>query len=74
MTKDAVPKIHSRPLRDDDVRGVRDLLVETHSISPPGFNWEVPRWDGLRLYNPTPDWEPAWNPECGSGKQGTVAS
>lgn len=39
---------------------MRDLLVETHSISPPDFNWEVRRWDGWRFYNPTPEWDPAW--------------
>ncbi len=53
--------IRSRSLRnDDDVRRVRDLLVETHSISPPGFNWEVRRWDGFRFYTPTLEWNPAW--------------
>lgn len=61
MTATAVSPIVSRPLRDDvDVRRVRDLLVETHPITAPGFNWEVRRWDGWRFYRPTPTWEPAW--------------
>ena len=61
MTQGAPSQIRCRPLRDDeDVRRVRDLLVETHSISPPGFNWEVRRWDGWRFYNPTAEWDPAW--------------
>jgi GNAT superfamily N-acetyltransferase len=56
-----VPQIRSRPLRNDlDVRRVRDLLVETHSISPPGFNWEVRRWDGWRFYTANPEWNPTW--------------
>jgi GNAT superfamily N-acetyltransferase len=53
--------IRSRPLRDDDdVRRVRDLLIETHPISPPGFNWEVRRWDGFRFYTPTSEFDPTW--------------
>jgi GNAT superfamily N-acetyltransferase len=61
MTQETAPQIRSRPLRDDDdVRRVRDLLVETHPISPPGFNWEVRRWDGWRFYTPNPEWNPAW--------------
>lgn len=61
MAGAATPQIRSRPLRDDhDVRRVRDLLVETHSLSPPGFNWEVRRWDGWRFYNPTGRWNPQW--------------
>jgi GNAT superfamily N-acetyltransferase len=56
-----MPQIRSRPLRDDlDVRRVRELLVETHSISPPGFNWEVRRWDGWRFYTANPEWNPTW--------------
>jgi len=54
-------RIGSRPLRDDlDVRRIRDLLVETHPISPPGFNWEVRRWDGWRFYSNTPVWNSEW--------------
>lgn len=61
MTQPTAPTIRSRPLRDDlDIQRVRDLLVETHSISPPGFNWEVRRWDGWRYYNPTGEWDPTW--------------
>lgn len=61
MPPATTPHIRNRPLRDnDDVRRVRDLLVETHSISPPGFNWEVRRWDGWRFYNPTAEWNPTW--------------
>ena len=61
MNGAALPHIRSRPLRDDgDVRRVRDLLVETHSISAPGFNWGVRRWDGWRFYNSTAEWNPTW--------------
>lgn len=53
-------RVRHRPLRDDnDVRRVRELLVETHAISPPGFNWEVRRWDGWRYYSKSPEWDPA---------------
>lgn len=43
---------------DDDFRRVRRLLVETHAITPVGFNWEVRRWDGWRFYSSNPEWDP----------------
>lgn len=61
MTSSPLPAIRNRPIRDDgDFQRVRDLLVETHAIAPPGFNWEVRRWDGWRYYNPTSEWNPEW--------------
>ena len=55
-----MPHISNRSIRNgEDFQRIRDLLVTTHSISPPGFNWEVRRWDGMRFYNPSPDWDSA---------------
>ncbi len=45
---------------DEDFRLVRNLLIETHALSPPGFNWDIRRWDGSHFYNETPGWNPRW--------------
>lgn len=56
-----MPHIRNRAIRGDvDSNRVRSLLVETHAISPPDFNWEVRRWDGWRFYNASPEWDPSW--------------
>jgi mycothiol synthase len=36
---------------------IRNLLVDTYPITPPGFNWEVRHWDGQRFHQGdlTPD-------------------
>jgi len=47
----------SRLLGDDhDWKLVRDLLVETYSITPLDFNWDVRRWDGWRWYQNDDSW------------------
>lgn len=52
-------KILSRQIaNDDDFSAVRNSLIETYPITPPGFNWEVRRWDGWRFYANSPDWNP----------------
>jgi GNAT superfamily N-acetyltransferase len=45
---------------DDDFWRVRSLLIKTHAITPPGFNWEIRRWDGWRFYDEDPSWQPEW--------------
>ena len=50
--------VTSRPYRgdtDDDWWAVRELLVRSHAGSPPGWNWDVRRWDGSRFHRETPD-------------------
>ena len=43
--------ITARPLQtEDDFRRVRDLLIEVHSLVPPGWNWEIRRWEGIRFH------------------------
>lgn len=39
-------------LREEDFESVRNLLIDTQRITPPGFNWETRRWDGARYHNP----------------------
>jgi mycothiol synthase len=48
--------VRSRPYRSDDADWwrVRDLLVATHTGSPPSWNWDVRRWDGLRFHREDP--------------------
>jgi ribosomal protein S18 acetylase RimI-like enzyme len=51
-----------RPFRsvgDADWWAVRDLLVRSQSASPPGWNWDVRRWDGLRYHRAVPSL-PGW--------------
>jgi GNAT superfamily N-acetyltransferase len=39
--------ITSRSFRfEPDFARVRGLLIETYPITPPGFNWEIRRWEG----------------------------
>jgi mycothiol synthase len=44
---------------DADWWAIRDLLVRTHSGSPPGWNWDVRRWDGSRFHDEDPGL-PGW--------------
>jgi len=46
---------------DEDFKRVRQLLVETYSNTPVGFNWEVRRWDGWRYYDKESEWDSARN-------------
>lgn len=57
----ALPQPYGRALRDEsDVRRIRDLLLETHSITPVDWNWEVRRWDGWRYHRSDLAWDPLW--------------
>ena len=54
--------VSARPWReadDADWWAVRELLVRTHHASPPGWNWDVRRWDGSRFHNGVPGL-PGW--------------
>ncbi|HYO42975.1 MAG TPA: GNAT family N-acetyltransferase [Candidatus Limnocylindrales bacterium] len=43
-----------RPADDADWWAIRELLVRTHAASPPGWNWDIRRWDGSRFHNDVP--------------------
>lgn len=59
MTTDTTHLI-ARPIQGDrDFWRIRDLLIETHPITPRGFNWDIRRWEGRRFYNPDPA-DPRW--------------
>jgi predicted N-acetyltransferase YhbS len=45
--------------REEEWWAVRDFLVETFSIAPPGHVWETRRWDGHRFHRAEP-WDPPW--------------
>ena len=45
---------------DRDWQRIRNLIVDTYPISPPGFNWEVRRWDGMRFHGDDPAPNPSW--------------
>ncbi len=54
--------VMSRPLRDeDDFWRMRALLIDTVSLIPIGFNWDMRRLDGKRFYEAVVDenWPPA---------------
>lgn len=40
---------------DADWWAVRALIVATQAIAPPGWNWEIRRWDGSRFHRETPE-------------------
>ena len=49
--------VTSRPCDENDDAdwwAVRDLLVRAHHASPPGWNWDIRRWDGSRFHNEIP--------------------
>lgn len=54
-----------RPYRTDpagsdaDWQAIRELLVRSHAGSPPGWNWDVRRWDGSRFHSELPELSPA---------------
>lgn len=61
VTHHAVAAIRSRPFAgEEDFWHVRQLLIRTHMITPPGFNWEIRRWDGGRYHNAEAALDPAW--------------
>lgn len=39
---------------------MRAFLIRVGSATPPGFVWEVRRWDGQRHYDDSPDFDPTW--------------
>lgn len=58
----STPKITSRPLTTDpDFWRVRDLLIQTYSITPFGFNWEIRRWEGRRFHDDNPEQLGPWS-------------
>ena len=45
-----------RPFRDDeDWWRIRRLLVRSHDMAPPSWNWAIRRWDGSRFHDEVPD-------------------
>jgi mycothiol synthase len=56
-----IQNITARPFEgDDDFWKVRDLLIETYRIAPPGHNWEIRRWDGQRFHHENARLNPRW--------------
>lgn len=53
--------VTSRPLQnEEDYWRVYRLLVESVPITPPGFNWDMRRWEGKRFYDENPTGDPNW--------------
>ncbi|MFZ0548355.1 MAG: N-acetyltransferase [Candidatus Promineifilaceae bacterium] len=50
-----------RPIQEADFERVRLLLLESTALTPPGFNWNIRRWEGCRWYNPAAAGNPDWN-------------
>jgi ribosomal protein S18 acetylase RimI-like enzyme len=54
-------RVVSRPLDgEDDFWRVNQLLQEIAAIEPPGFVWDVRRWDGRLHYAEEPGLKPEW--------------
>jgi mycothiol synthase len=54
------PRIFTRPIECEmDWWRVRNLLIETHALCGPEFNWEIRHWDGNRFHREGPLWNPA---------------
>lgn len=57
-TETGTQVVTARPLAsDDDFWLVRNLLLETAPLTPPGFNWEMRRWEGLCFHDENPSWQ-----------------
>jgi ribosomal protein S18 acetylase RimI-like enzyme len=55
------PRVLSRSAQgDEDFWRVRDFLIATCTLTPPGFNWDIRRWDGMRFYESDPSLDPRW--------------
>ena len=49
------PAAIARPCRDErDLWRIRSLLVETHPLVQPGWNWDIRRWDGWLFHREAP--------------------
>jgi len=56
----ALYSFRTHPLESEkDWWRVRQLLIETHPITGPEFNWEIRHWDGDRCLRNGPPWLPA---------------
>ena len=40
---------------DEDFGRVRRLILESYSLTPPGLNWEMRRWDGWHYHGAEPE-------------------
>ena len=53
--------IRERPYRHEtDFKKVWNLLVDTYPVTPPGFNWEIRRWEGWCFHN-EPQKQHSWD-------------
>jgi predicted N-acetyltransferase YhbS len=58
------PQVRARGIEgESDFYIVRNLLIETYPITPPGFNWDIRRWDGSFFYSEKPGWDRRWRGE-----------
>ena len=59
-------QIHSEQILSRHAEGegdywrVHSLLIETYALTPPGFNWDIRRWEGMRFYDVDPSLDPDW--------------
>lgn len=56
----AQDQISVRGMQEADFWRVRDFLIETYPLVPPGYNWEIRRWDGKRFHNDDLSWYSGW--------------
>ncbi|MBX3015145.1 MAG: GNAT family N-acetyltransferase [Caldilineaceae bacterium] len=50
-------RMTNRPIQDNaDFWRVRAFLAATYPATPPGFHWEIRRWDGSRFHHAADDW------------------
>jgi mycothiol synthase len=53
------PQLISRPFASEtDWWKVRNLLIETFSMTGPGLNWEIRHWEGNRFHRGGAGWQP----------------
>jgi ribosomal protein S18 acetylase RimI-like enzyme len=57
---------------DADWWAIRGLLVRTHAAVPPGWNWDIRRWDGRRFHNEDPVLPPSFTDGIGLWEAGGV--
>jgi len=52
------PRLTTRLFQsEEDWWLVRNLIIETHAITGPDFNWELRHWDGNGFHDAVPGWE-----------------
>jgi mycothiol synthase len=61
MNDTAQETINTRPVGREDYERICNLLLKTVAIAPPGFNWDIRRWQGKCWHHENETGNPDWH-------------